>query len=119
MPKFLVEHANDEGEFETICEREYDSNVAIPEQGQILEIPEDTDEEGEPVTYFVENVGQRLEEDGPVYKLIVRNEEEVRQQIRERRKQEMRRMQKMQQQQGGGGGGGGQGQGGGSPFTLG
>lgn len=118
MPKFIVQHANEEGEFETICERDYDSNVTVPEAGQILEIPEETDDEGEPITYFIENLGQRLEEGEPVYMMIVRDEEEVRRQIRERRKQEMRRMQKMQQQGGGQMGGQG-GQGGGSPFTLG
>jgi len=122
MPKFIVQHEQDEGEFDTLCEREYGDSVPVPEKGDILEIPEQTGDDGEPVTYFVENLGHRLEDDGPVHILYVRDEEQVRQQIRERRKQEMRRMQKMQQQQqqmGGGGGGGGQGSGGGSPFTLG
>lgn len=123
MPKFIVQHESDDGDFDTLCEREYGDSVPVPEKGDILELPEHTNDEDEPITYFVENLGHRLQEDGPVHVLYVRDEEQVRQQIREKRKQEMRRMQKMQQQQqpggGGGGGGGGQGSGGGSPFTLG
>lgn len=124
MPKFIVQHETEEGEFDTLCEREYGDAVPVPEKGDILEIPDRTNDEGEMITYFVENLGHRLEDDDPTHILYVRDEEQVRQQIRERRKQEMRRMQKMQQQQqmgggGGQGGGGGGGQGGGSPFTLG
>lgn len=119
MPKFIVQHAKDDGEFEELCVREYGDNVPVPEQGQVLEIPGLENDEGEPKTYFIENLGQRMTEDEPEYMLLVKDAEQVRREIQQRRKQEMRRMQKMQQQGGGGGGGGGQGQGGGSPFTLG
>jgi hypothetical protein len=119
MAKFIVQHAKDEGEFEELCVREYDADLSIPEQGQILEIPGHENDEGELKTYFIENVGRRLTEGEPEYMLLVKDAEQVRREIQQRRKQEMRRMQKMQQQQGGGGGGQGGGQGGGSPFTLG
>jgi hypothetical protein len=116
MTKFIVKHATDEGEFETICEREYSDDVRIPEQGQLLEIPGEEDDEDEFVEYFVENVGQRMHEEAPDYLVVVRDAEQVRRQIKQRRRKEMQRMKQMQQQQRGGGGGGGQG--GGSPFSL-
>ena len=119
MPKFIVQHAKDDGEFEEICVREYGSDVPVPEQGQILEIPGEENDEGEPKTYFIENLGQRLTDEQPEYLLLVKDADQVRREIQQRRKQEMRRIQKMQQQQGRGGGGGQGGQGGGSPFTLG
>ena len=118
MPKFIVQHAKDDGDFEELATREYGSDVPVPEQGQIVEIPGKQNDEGEPKTFFIENVGQRLTDGEPEYLLLVKDAEQVRREIQQRRKQEMRRMQKMRQQQQGGGGGG-QGQGGGSPFTLG
>ena len=122
MPKFIVQHAKDNGEFEELCTREYADGTPIPESGQIIEIPGIENDEGEPKTFFIENLGQRLAEgDQPEYMLLVKDADQVRAEIEKRRKQEMRRIQKMQQQQmrGQGGGGGGQGGGSGSPFTLG
>lgn len=120
MPKFIVQHAKDDGEFEELCVREYGPDVPIPESGQVLEIPGEENEEGEPKTFFIENVGQRLTDEQPEYLLMVKDADQVRREIQERRKQEMRRIQKMQQQQARQGGGGGrQGGGGNSPFTLG
>ena len=115
MTKFIVKHATDEGEFETICEREYSDNVRIPEQGQLLEIPGEEDDEEEFVEYFVENVGQRMNEEEPDYLVVVRDAEQVRRQIKQRRRKEMQRMQQMQKQQQQRGGGN---SGGGSPFSL-
>lgn len=123
MPKLVVQHATDEGDFEDLCERTYEQDVRLPENGEILHIPGHEDEEGELKQWFVENRGHLLEEDEPKILLIVRDAEQVRRQIQERRKQELRQMQQMQKGGGGGGrgGGGGGGQGGGqnSPFTLG
>ena len=122
MIKLVVKEAN-EGEFETLCTREYEpDSFTIPEPRNVVTIPDDDADEAE--RYYVQNIIHQLDEDQPEIQLIVESEEEVMRQMRQQRAQ---RMKQMQQMQGGGGGGGGNpfgggdgggGEGGGSPFSL-
>ena len=122
MIKLVVQIAND-GEFQTLCTREYDeASFVVPEPRHVLTIPDDGEDEEQ--RYYVENVIHDLAEEQPELRLIVKDEEEVIRQVRQQRAQ-MQQMKKLQQaaQQGGQGGnpfGGGGGNGGGnnSPFSL-
>jgi uncharacterized membrane protein YgcG len=127
--RFEVLEASEDGEFESLGEFEYENDeFVVPEPKQLLIL---SDDDGDDTRYFVENVAQRLQEDGAQLEIYVRNEEEVIREARQRQRKQMKQMQQLQQaQQGGGGGGnpfgggggggqggGGQG-GGGNPFSL-